>query len=85
MVAGKLINYLEQMFDCVVKEPENLSKYSKVREKVIFLQQVILKSEWRRIKLETQKGEQLSNEETDVIFKETAIEIDSKLHREIFS
>ncbi|MEI5869219.1 hypothetical protein WBS46_16725 [Bacillus albus] len=85
VVVEKLIKYLKQMFDCIVKEPENVPKYSNIRANVIFLQQVVLKAEWKRIKLETQKGEQLSNSETDEIFKEVALEMDSKRYREIFS
>lgn len=40
------------------------------KRELMYYQQVILKSEWKRVKKETDKGEQLSNQEMLQIFKE---------------
>ena len=50
--------------------------YRDIADKIHFIEQVILKAEWKRIKDETKIGEQISKEEMAKIFNEVAEDID---------
>ncbi|TDU16456.1 MULTISPECIES: APC family permease [Bacillus] len=52
-------------------------------DNVEFMQQVILKFEWKRIKEEAEKGQKLSDERIDELYKITALKINEKLAEEI--
>ncbi|WP_454844393.1 hypothetical protein [Priestia megaterium] len=72
----QLIIYLNRMFDSLAKGNFDMEVYKQHRATVAFIQQVILKAEWRRIKDETERGEQLTKKEMKKIFKKVAKEID---------
>lgn len=50
-----------------------------------FLQQVILKSEWKRVKEENKLGEEITDERMNEIFKKTAEKIDKERYDSIFN
>ncbi|MBJ6721277.1 hypothetical protein I2750_13625 [Bacillus sp. PR5] len=82
---AKLIEWLQMMYDGLVNEPQNLAKYNEARKFIIFLQQVILKAEWQRIKRETEKGRQLNEKEVEDVFKITAVHINNKLYVDLIT
>ena len=56
------------------------NKYLKERKNMMYFQQVILKVEWKRVKLETEKGRQISSKEMHCIFEEVAKQIDEEMY-----
>lgn len=54
---------------------------SEVRTIIYFIEQVILKSEWKRIKAETKKGRQLNDREMALIFHKVAIDISPERYK----
>ncbi|MGN4384776.1 hypothetical protein [Bacillus cereus group sp. TH260-2LC] len=80
-----LVTYLDEMIDIILLDSPILEKYSICKNEVIYIQQVILKSEWKRIKNETEIGKQLNEEETKRIFIDVAKEIDKVKYKKIFA
>ncbi|TYO52977.1 hypothetical protein FXF70_08375 [Bacillus sp. Y3] len=56
-------------------EGNEMDKIKSLRESIYFNQQVILKSEWKRIKDEIKKGRELKPNEVDSIYEQTSFEI----------
>ncbi|MGG0536676.1 hypothetical protein [Priestia aryabhattai] len=81
----KLLYCLDKILDTLHKESGDLNEYKEFKDATGFIQQVILKAEWRRIKKETERGEQISTEEMNLIFKEVATEINEIKYDYLFS
>ncbi|KOR78372.1 hypothetical protein AM232_07795 [Bacillus sp. FJAT-21352] len=75
LLSRKIIIYLDKIIDNLASE-FNMDIYKKDRKYLYFIQQVILKSEWKRIKVETERGEQITEEEMTQIFFEVGKKID---------
>lgn len=54
-------------------------------EDLVFLYQVVLKAEWKRVKVENEKGEEVDQETTNRIYKETSKKIDMELYNNFYS
>lgn len=61
----------------------NIIEYNKQKKRISFIQQVILKSEWKRIKTETENGKQVSDKEMNDIFIIVAKKIDKDIYNEL--
>lgn len=72
----QLIIYLNKMLNSLASGDFDIEVYKQHRATIAFIQQVILKAEWKRIKEETERGEQLSKKEMKKIFEKVAKEID---------
>ncbi|MBN9653270.1 hypothetical protein J0K78_03250 [Halobacillus sp. GSS1] len=57
--------------------------YYDLHEDLEYLQQVILKSEWKRLKLESKKGKEIPNKKMKKIFKEVGEEINKNKYIEL--
>ncbi|WP_139823801.1 hypothetical protein [Thalassobacillus devorans] len=57
--------------------------YYDFQEDIEFLHQVILKAEWRRFKLESKKGKEISNKRMKEIFKEVGEEINKSKYNNL--
>ncbi|WP_227396997.1 hypothetical protein [Jeotgalibacillus aurantiacus] len=80
LVTRKLI---ELMFDVRSKlnhKNYDVKHYNSDLSNILFLQNVILKSEWRRVKEEIEKGESLRSERVKEIFDEVAKESNEGLY-----
>ncbi len=77
--------YLNEILEIFggIKNSDDNSLYRETVDTIHYIEQVILKAEWRRIKEETKKGEQLSKEEMSEIFDEVAKEIDLKIFKKL--
>ncbi|WOQ71402.1 hypothetical protein R0126_11935 [Bacillus stratosphericus] len=82
---NKLQNELYSLFRNVSKVKMNSDNVDADNplSKVEFLQQVLLKFEWRRIKEESETGKKHSQEKIDKLYKEIACNIDSKLAKDL--
>jgi hypothetical protein len=78
----KIIDYLERVLDSLISDDFNAYKINK--DYLSFIQQVILKAEWKRIKIETEKGEQINKEQMNEIFVGVAKEIDPDKYNKIY-
>ncbi|XKE96552.1 hypothetical protein LG326_16905 (plasmid) [Metaplanococcus flavidus] len=81
----RLSFYLDEMihiFSDFTTIQDNLL-YRDIGNKIHFIEQVILKAEWRRIKEETEKGEQISKRDMEKIFEDVANEIDQNMYSKI--
>lgn len=79
--SSKLVIYMEQIEDDIMQD-----KYEEVkrkRELIGFMQQIILKSEWKRIKEETFLGKELSSIRMREIVNEVGTSWNEILHRQI--
>ncbi|MGE7843093.1 hypothetical protein ACQKNX_20185 [Lysinibacillus sp. NPDC093712] len=77
-VSNLLTEYISQSVDDDYKELNNLSA------NIHFIQQVILKAEWKRIIIEIEKGKKLKPEKVDRIFIEVAEHIDKERNEKLF-
>ncbi len=81
----KLTIELNKIMDSLHVQEFVMKTYVYHKENAAFIQQVILKAEWKRIKEETARGEQISKEEMNEFFEEISKEIDSKKYNNLFS
>lgn len=64
---------------------DNGDELNNLNTNINFIQQVILKAEWKRIIIEIEKGKKLKPEKVDRIFIEVAEKIDKERNKKIFS
>lgn len=80
----KLSQYILKIINIVNKRDQSvINAYMDNLEIIIFIGQVILKSEWKRIKEETEKGKELDKVEMAIIFNKVAEKIDAKKYDDI--
>ncbi|WP_285394766.1 hypothetical protein [Lysinibacillus sp. fls2-241-R2A-57] len=77
-VSNLLTEYISKSVDDDYKELNNLSA------NIHFIQQVILKAEWKRIVIEIEKGRKLDSKEVSKIFQEVAEHIDKERNEKLF-
>ncbi|WP_084245214.1 hypothetical protein [Planomicrobium okeanokoites] len=85
-VSKRLIDILDKAVKYMSKprkEDYNILRVSEMREQILYLQQVILKAEWKRLKKETEKGKEIDENEMEIIFKDVAKKIDLKLYNHL--
>ncbi|MBY7120648.1 hypothetical protein ILS93_00705 [Bacillus sp. 16GRE42] len=68
----------------------NISEFNSVQMKELaqdlgYLFQVVLKSEWKRVKEENKKGEEIDDEKMEQIYKKAAQKIDNKKYNKYFN
>ncbi|WP_042352273.1 hypothetical protein [Bacillus massiliigorillae] len=73
-----LTYYLDCTINEILSDDFKMPKYSEYKKTLSYIQQVILKSEWKRIKIETEKGEIIRGAEVENLFEEIAKNIDEK-------
>ncbi|MDE0640814.1 hypothetical protein PWJ77_10050 [Bacillus sp. CNPSo 3703] len=68
----------KELLDVITTEIENIDaeKLKSLRNSIYFNQQIILKSEWKRIKEEIKKGRELKPNEVNSIYEQTSFEIE---------
>lgn len=74
-----LLRYDENPIDDKYDELGNLNA------NINFIQQVILKAEWKRIVIEIEKGKKLESKEVSKIFQEVAENINKERNEKLFS
>lgn len=78
----KLTTSLDQIVDDllenngILKDEVKMKDFRELRLNIEFIQQVILKAEWRRIIKETESGKKLKKEDVEKVFIEVATDID---------
>ncbi len=63
---------------------EDLDKYESTTNKLRFLQQAILKTEWNRVQDETESGKKMNQESVEKLFHDIAAKLDPELYIELF-
>ncbi|WP_096550372.1 hypothetical protein [Ureibacillus thermosphaericus] len=80
----KLNQYILKIIDTLDKRDQSVfNTYMSNMQIIIFIGQVILKSEWKRIKVETEKGREIDEVEMAKIFNNVAEKIDAKKYKSI--
>lgn len=64
---------------------DNSDELNNLNANINFIQQVILKAEWKRIVIEIEKGKKLNSKKVSKIFKEVAENIDKERNEKLFS
>lgn len=78
-----LMKYLNLLIDSLHSHDFNMETYKKNEEMISYIQQVILKSEWKRIKVETEKGRQITDMEMKQIFEGIGKKIDQSHYNKL--
>lgn len=76
ILSAKLHLAIDYMVNEVLEKDCDTFEYKEIKQEIHYYQQVILKSEWKRMKQEAKAGREISKEEMDEIFISTASEID---------
>lgn len=63
------------------KEELDYNKFHNTYELITYIQQVILKSEWKRIIKEIEQGKKINDSEVAEIFNQVAMNIDEKKYK----
>lgn len=81
----KLNIFMEELVDLLLEanSNENQRKFKIINENIHYIQQVILKAEWKRILYEIEMGRKLEKEEVEKIFNDVAKDIDSEKFLEL--
>lgn len=85
-VSKRLIDILDETVKYMskpLKENYNIQRVFEMSEHILYLQQVILKAEWKRLKKETEKGKEIDEDEMLIIFKNVAKKIDLGLYNKL--
>ncbi|MFH7833845.1 hypothetical protein [Bacillus luti] len=88
IITKKLIEHLEDIADVLCTFDINAFDFDQVDDLVQnlgYLQQVILKSEWRRVKEENEKGKEIDDKRMDSIYLETAKKIDPSKYNKLIA
>ena len=64
---------------------DNSDELNNLNSNINFIQQVILKAEWKRIVIEIEKGKKLNSKKVSEIFKEVAENINKERNEKLFS
>ena len=64
---------------------DNCDELNNLNSNINFIQQVILKAEWKRIVIEIEKGKKLNSKKVSKIFKEVAENINKERNEKLFS
>ena len=64
---------------------DNSDELNNLNANINFIQQVILKAEWKRIVIEIEKGKKLNSKKVSKIFKEVAENINKERNEKLFS
>jgi len=64
---------------------DNSDELNNLNSNINFIQQVILKAEWKRIVIEIEKGKKLNSKKVSKIFKEVAENINKERNEKLFS
>ncbi|MCM3716631.1 hypothetical protein M3202_21550 [Alkalihalobacillus oceani] len=83
LFSENLMKYINQLIDSLHSHDFNMENYKENKEVISYIQQVILKSEWKRIKVETEKGRQITNKEMKRIFKKIGKKIDESKYNKL--
>lgn len=76
-----LINSMDQINRMVIGGRNfDMERYRKLKNYIIFTQNVILKTEWKRVKDETERGEFLNDQEMENIFTEVGSNMNNEIH-----
>ncbi|MCU5717557.1 hypothetical protein OCB69_20925 [Bacillus cereus] len=62
----------------------NYQKHQEMTDDLSYLYQVVLKAEWKRVKEENKKGEEISDEEVNYIYTEVAKNFSNKKYNKYF-
>lgn len=84
LFSENLIKLLNQLIDSLHSHDFNMEKYKENKEVISYIQQVILKSEWKRIKVETEKGRQITDTEMKQIFEKIGKKIDESKYNKLY-
>jgi len=79
----KLEETMEKLVLNLINQDTNKKEYDELRQKIQYLEQVILKAEWKRTVREIEEGRPLNRIEVEKIFEDCAINISEELFLEL--
>jgi len=87
--AAKLYSLSNEVIKLLLKHvntpiADNSDELNNLNANIKFIQQVILKAEWKRIVIEIEKGKKLESEEVSKIFQDIAKHIDKERNEKLF-
>lgn len=85
LYSKKINSALERIIDIIASSPFDMDSYRENVNELSYVQQVILKSEWKRIKVETESGEQISDNEMKEMFRQVGNEISKLKYDKVFN
>ncbi|MCH4566054.1 hypothetical protein [Bacillus sp. ES1-5] len=81
ILQNKILNHLKSKDNIPDFEYKN---WSVLTQDLVYLHQVVLKAEWKRVKKENKKGEEISDEEMNYIYTEVAKKLNNKRYNKYF-
>ncbi|PDZ02666.1 hypothetical protein CON03_27580 [Bacillus cereus] len=87
-ISGKIRN-LQNKISNHLRSKDNIpnfeyEQWSALSADLIYFHQVVLKAEWKRVKKENKKGEEISDEEMNCIYTEVAKKLSNKKYNKYF-
>ncbi|PCD81622.1 hypothetical protein CNQ87_13290 [Lysinibacillus fusiformis] len=83
---NELFKQITDLLTVYISKPvdDDYKKLNNLITNIHFIQQVILKAEWKRIVIEIEKGKKLESEEVSKIFQDVAKHIDKERNEKLF-
>ncbi|MHC8516739.1 hypothetical protein [Sporosarcina sp. ITBMC105] len=79
----ELIKEMKAQTDLLLGGNYDKNKVESSKNRIGDLQQIILKAEWERVRIETEEGKQVKTSEMESILRNTALKINRKVYSEL--